>query len=248
MTPETEEYISALLSDYRPKRHSLILMPNLELSCMTQNQLQKLDTVCLDNFMKNKCLKKQNNAGMTLMEVLIVLAVLSILAGIVIPAWTSRLPEYRLRAASRDLCSNLQRAKQEAILQNTECAVYFDTANNSYQIVGGGPDALCDGSPEGTPPVPKNDDILLNYVTLSNYGSGVRFGGGIAKKTVPGGVIQSNTQVSYVHDRVRFDPGGMAREMGYVYLTNTEKSAFAVGTPSMAGAIVQKRWLGQAWQ
>ena len=108
--------------------------------------------------------------------------------------------------------------------------MYFDAANDRYQLIGGGVDGVCDGAPVGHPPVPQNDDVLLNNIKLSDYGSGVQFGCGNAKKTIPGAAIPPSVTVSYVNDWVRFDSKGMAREMGYAYLTNINGKAFAVGT------------------
>jgi prepilin-type N-terminal cleavage/methylation domain-containing protein len=189
-----------------------------------------------------------NGYGMTVLEIMAVVAIISILSAIAVPVVLSLLPDYRLKAAVSDLYSNLQRAKQEAVRSNGECGVYFDAATNRYQVIAGGPDGVCDGPAAGLPPQPLNDDILINYVELPTYGSGVQYGSGMAKKTVPGAGIPPVVTVSYVNDRIRFDAKGMAREMGYTYLTNINGSAFAVGTPSIAGSIVQKKWLGNSWQ
>jgi len=187
------------------------------------------------------------SGGVTIMEIVMVVAIIGILSGIAVPALDSFLPNYRLRAAVSDLYSNLQRAKQEAVRANGECAVYFDDANGKYQLVGGGLDGICDGPPAGNPPVPQDDDILLSDISLSSYGSGVQFGSGNAGKTVPGTGIPPAVTVSYGNDWIRFDSKGMAREMGYAYLTNINGASFAVGTPSLAGAIVQKKWLSRSW-
>jgi|GEM_PF-975130 len=185
--------------------------------------------------------------GVTIMEIVMVVAIIAILSAIAVPALDSFLPNYRLRAAVSDLYSNLQRAKQEAVRINGECAVYFDDVNGTYQLVGGGLDGICDGPPVGDPPVPQDDDILLSDISLSGYGSGVQYGSGNADKTVPGTGIPPTVTVSYGNDWIRFDSKGMAREMGYAYLTNINGASFAVGTPSLAGAIVQKKWLSSSW-
>ncbi len=197
---------------------------------------------------QNRIFNLYTEQGLTLVEVVTVIAVIAILSAVVVPNIIDRLPAYRLRAAGRDLFSNLQRAKHEAIRINGECGVYFDDLNHQYQVVSGGPDGRCDGRPSGNPLVALNDDILLNQITLSNYGSRVGYGSGNALETIPGKVISEVQTVSYAYDRIRFDSKGMAREMGYVYLTNENGDAVAVGTPSLAGAIVQKRWTNRSWE
>jgi len=190
---------------------------------------------------------KEAEDGLTIIEILMAMAVITILSGIAVPAFVQFLPDYRLSVAAGDLYANLQRAKHEAVRANGECAVYFDTEKGRYQLVSGGADGICDGAPAGTAPIPQNDDILLNCITLLNYGSGVRYGSGSATKTVPGQSIPPDPIVTYGNNRVRFDAKGMVREMGYVYLTNINGKAYAIGTPSWAGAIVLKKWLTCAW-
>lgn len=202
----------------------------------------------LDKFCKLHLSRPMNGYGMTVLEIMAVVAIISILSAIAFPTVLSLLPDYRLKAAVSDLYSNLQRAKQEAVRSNGECGVYFDASTNRYQVIAGGPDGVCDGPAAGIPPQPLNDDVLLNYIELSTYGSGVQYGSGMAEKTVPGAGIPPVATVSYVNDRIRFDAKGMAREMGYTYLTNVNGSAFAVGTPSIAGSIVQKKWQGNFWE
>lgn len=188
----------------------------------------------------------ENKKGFSFVEMMTVVAIISILVVIAGPAIANWLPNYRLKAAARDLYSNLQQAKLVAIQTNGECAVYFDTVIGRYQIVSGGPDGVCNGPPDGYPPVPQNDDVLVNHVGLSHYGSGVRYGNGNATLTVPGSSALPVT-VSYANKWIRFNSKGMAREMGYAYLTNSDGTAYAVGTPSFAGAIVLKKWFHNMW-
>lgn len=197
--------------------------------------------------LKGRQRDRRKESGLTLIEVINVLAIISILSAISFPAIINWLPNYRLRAAARDLYSNFQRAKLEAIRSSGECAVYFDSVNDNYQLVSGGPDGICDGAPAGNPPIPQNDDELLNYVTLPDYGSGVSYGNGSATQTVSGSGALPVT-VSYSHKWVRFNTKGMAREMGYAYLTNSDGAVCAIGTPSFAGAIVMKKWGGNLWE
>ncbi len=192
--------------------------------------------------------RSRREGGFTLMEVLMVIAVSAILSVIAWAGLNSLLPAYRLKIAAGDLYANLQRAKQEAIRINGECAVYFDIPAGRYHLVSGGPDGICNGPPFGNPPVAKNDDVLLNHISLSNYGSGVSYGSGAAAVSVPGAHIPPAVRVSYGNNWVRFDARGMAREMGYAYLTNNTGMAFAVGTPSLAGSVVLKKWAGNGWE
>ena len=66
--------------------------------------------------------------GFTLMELLVTMLVLAIVTTITIPVFARWLPDYRLRAAARDLFSNFQLAKMAAVRNNSNCAITFNQA------------------------------------------------------------------------------------------------------------------------
>ena len=67
-------------------------------------------------------------AGFTLMELIMVILIMMLIAGIAIPTFSRWLPNYRLRAAARDIFSHFQLAKITSIKKNTTCAVTFRQA------------------------------------------------------------------------------------------------------------------------
>lgn len=67
--------------------------------------------------------KKQS--GFTLIELIIVIALILFSSAIAIPGFISWIPNYRLRAASQDLLSNFQKAKIEAVKRNINAAIVF---------------------------------------------------------------------------------------------------------------------------
>ena len=95
----------------------------------------------------------KNNSGFTVIELMVVVVILSALAGIAIPTFSAWLPNYRLKGAARDVYSHIQAAKLEAIRQNTDISVTFQTAPDRYNIAGAVP-------------------ISVN---LGDYGSGVNY-------------------------------------------------------------------------
>jgi type IV fimbrial biogenesis protein FimT len=67
-------------------------------------------------------------SGFTLIEVLMTIVVLAILAAVAVPGFSVWLPNYRLKAAARDMVSNFQLAKLTAVKRNTNCAITFNQA------------------------------------------------------------------------------------------------------------------------
>lgn len=90
--------------------------------------------------MKIGLLNRRGETGFTLIEVMIVAAIMGIIAGIAIPGFMAWLPNYRLRSAAQDLLGNFQLAKITAIKRSTNCTVIFRTPINQIDLGGGGTD------------------------------------------------------------------------------------------------------------
>ncbi len=78
--------------------------------------------------------RDENKYGFTLMELIIVLAIISVLTVVSLPWMSASAKNYGLRSAVNDLYSNIQLTKLIAIKENRNCKIKFDTKLNHYVI------------------------------------------------------------------------------------------------------------------
>jgi prepilin-type N-terminal cleavage/methylation domain-containing protein len=170
--------------------------------------------------------------GFTIIELIIVIAVIGIMAAIAVPNFLSWLPQYRLKSAARDLHSNLQRTKIGAIKSNKKWAIVFNADARTYEVCSGkGPDNTWGGT---------ND--VVKKVILSDYGSGVTFGKGSAADPIGGTFGNDFITYSSPKNVVVMNSRGTGNS-GYVYLTNSSNiSCYGVGTRS-SGVVILRRWI-----
>jgi type IV fimbrial biogenesis protein FimT len=75
-----------------------------------------------------------NKKGVTLIELVIVFAIIAITAVLLAPNIGAWLPYYRLRSATRDIVSTMRTAQMKAVSLNTEHRVSFDKGANEYLL------------------------------------------------------------------------------------------------------------------
>jgi prepilin-type N-terminal cleavage/methylation domain-containing protein len=78
----------------------------------------------------------KNNSGFTLVELLIVIALIGVVAAIGVPNFSTWLPNYRLKAATQDLYSNFQKAKLAAVKRNENTVVRFPSSGYTIFVDG----------------------------------------------------------------------------------------------------------------
>lgn len=76
----------------------------------------------------------KSESGYSLIELLIVLAIIAVLTGLAQASFTTQLPHLRLNAAARTLVSDLRWARQLAIAQGQPVQIVLDPERDRYQI------------------------------------------------------------------------------------------------------------------
>lgn len=93
--------------------------------------------------------------GFTLLELLVVVAILSILGAITIPIWRVLLPALALNGAARQIQSELNRIKMQAIAENATFQLAFSDTADDYTVQRVGTTT----TQQGTKPLPDGIDI-----------------------------------------------------------------------------------------
>ena len=160
---------------------------------------------------------RHGQAGFTLVELIMVTVVIGVLAAIALPNIIDWLPNYRLKAAARDLVSNMQKARMEAVRGNKDVVVTFDSSVNPgfYSF---------------------DTDRGMHKIDFSSYGSGVDYGTGNAAFNWDGNSCKQAPSITY-------NSRGTSNA-GTIYIQNQDNDICYAITARSTGSIKLRKYNG----
>jgi len=174
--------------------------------------------------------------GFTIVELLTVFAIVTIMVALAVFSFHEMAARSRLKAAARDIVSNMQLTRIKALKSSSAWALQFDTNSTTYRI-------LSDKGADGNWNTP--DDTVFRTVDFSAY-PGISYGSTGNPQNRPGSGNYTDA-VSFGSNRVNFNPDGTSIS-GTVYIRNVDGDTFAVGSISTTGRIKTWHYHGGAWE
>ena len=176
-------------------------------------------------------IRYMNSAGITIVEILVVLAIIAILSSVASPTVKRMMDSYKLRMASTDLISYMNMAKTKATKQNYTWTIDFAPVGyNGYEVF------YTDNL--GV----KHTEVKVNLSTCSKKAT--------YTKCYDNDINFSSPSVSEICDATefRFNPNGLTN-VGCVFISNKEHTGhYRVGLRAASGVVRIQKWNGSDWE
>jgi prepilin-type N-terminal cleavage/methylation domain-containing protein len=171
-------------------------------------------------------------SGFTLIELMVVFAIVAGAAGFSAPHMQKWMRSYRLKGAVMDLRANMQLAKTNAVKENYPWLLQFD-ASGTYTVI----QCLTNTPSPCTNGTLNTDYRVSKTVNLkATYGDEILF-------------YNPQTSTLFTQNPLTFQRDGTTSPAGFAHMANaSHSSCYRVGTEFIAGAVRIQRWTGSGWE
>ncbi|MBW4054437.1 MAG: hypothetical protein HIU83_03345 [Proteobacteria bacterium] len=180
---------------------------------------------------------RTNAEGFSLLELVIVLAVIICLGVIAMPVVAAYYGNCVLKITMYDICQVVKEAKALALSSDQAHAVAFNTDNSTVALAS---DRGMDGSWNTA------DDEVLRSFKVAGKGGGLHFGYGTCGP-VPG-LAATEDGVTFQVNNTMVCNRDMTSNAGTVYLVNGQGGAMALTSNSSAVGYVLRRCANGVWE
>lgn len=210
----------------------------------------------------------QSSRGFTLIEVMVVAAIIALMVMVAVPSYRTWFPRHQLRSAKKDVVAAMQLGRMRAIGTGHVFYLDFDPDNNGTVVN----DFTCylDTDDDGADGEADNNSAALPESMQHEYEQSqmalpdragavpvVRFPGGVTFGSGSGGVAAPNSDaigdgVAVDGKRIAFRPDGRvplnaSLRSPTVYLRSATGESFAIQV-NMLGRVKVFKWTGTVWQ